>query len=383
MRIALAGPSWPFRGGIACHTTHLAQKLHERNTLAGFFVPYRQYPGFAFPGKSDRDENACSKLPYAQPSYAFCEPWTWRTLRQQILKTKPDVLIVPYWTLLGGPLLLYLSKSNVPILTLFHNFYGHEKSWFERPLLQSLTRHSSGFFLHSKGMARGFPSSKPTHVHPLPLSVVHKVDSEQARKRLGIPLEKTVLLYFGIIRRYKGLEVLLEAMKQVENTNTLLLIVGEAWDPTRDKIQNYVSTAGLQHRVKLSLQWMSEEDVPFWFSAADGVVLPYLSSYGSAVASQALAYGKPVIASRVEGLVDVIEHGRNGLLFPPKDSQQLARAVDLFCNGDLRKTLTEGTASSTVLNWEAYVESVERLADRVLRREPHRNAACPALTSPF
>jgi hypothetical protein len=127
-RIAVIGPSWPFRSGIAQHTTLVAKELHEREQLAGFYVPYRQYPQFLFPGKRDKDGTVCEHLEFAEACYSPFEPWSWLSLLRKVTRDKPDAILIPFWTSAMAPFHLFLIAAlRIPVIAILHNGRDHEK----------------------------------------------------------------------------------------------------------------------------------------------------------------------------------------------------------------------------------------------------------------
>jgi glycosyltransferase involved in cell wall biosynthesis len=370
--LALVGPSWPLRGGIARTTTALAAALSARGTLAGFFVPIRQYPGVLYPGRRDTDPNACPRLPEAQPCYHVLEPWTWGRLRRRLREAKPDALVLPYWTSAWAPLFWYLARAaTTPVIAIVHNPTDHDGSWRTRSIARLTLGRCGGFLCHARHVAdileRRFPGAAVV-VHPLPPESPGLQDREAARARLGLRRDAVAALCFGLIRPYKGVDVLLEAVARLpDGLPVVLLLAGEPWGELAERLRRRVARADLAGRVVARLEWVPEADVPAWFAAADVAVLPYRSATGSAVAAQALGWGLPLVGSAVGGIAEVVEEGVNGLLVPPEDPEALAGALARIAQGSLRARLAEGArAASRSWNWSSYAEVLEELAARLV-----------------
>ena len=183
------------------------------------------------------------------------------------------------------------------------------------------------------------------------------------------------ILCFGLIRPYKGVEGLLEAVARVPSgTPIVLLLAGEPWGRLRGELRRRIARPELSGRIVAHLEWVPEVETALWFSAADAAVLPYRSATGSAVAAQALGFGLPVVGTAVGGIAEVVEDGVNGLLVPPGDPEALASALGRIADPTLRASLAKGARSvSARWSWASYAELLERLAGRVLgSRETNR-----------
>ena len=369
-RIVLVGPSWPLRGGIARTTTALADALAARGSLAAFLTPTRQYPRWLYRG-SDVDPGVCARLGSAERVYAVLEPWTWPALRRRIRAATPRAVVVPYWTFAWAPLLSrVLTWDAVPTVAVVHNPADHDASWLARWAARGVLRRCGGFMCHARSveetLTAAFPG-RPVAVHPLPPDVVEKVERTEARRRLGVSEGAVAFLCFGLIRPYKGIEVVLDAFAGLPvGCPAVLLLAGEPWRGQAAQIATRLADPRLAGRVVTALRWLPEAEVGSWFGAADVAVLPYRSATGSAVAAQALGQGLPILATRVGGLAEVVEEGVNGSLVAPGDAGAMARAVELLCSDDLRTRLAAGArASARRWTWASYAEVLESLVDAV------------------
>jgi glycosyltransferase involved in cell wall biosynthesis len=368
LRLALVGPSWPFRGGIARTTTELAAALAERGTLAAFLTPQRQYPRWLYPGGGDLDPAACPRLAVAQRCYSVLEPWTWGRLLRRLRAASPRVLVLPYWTWAWAPLFRLVQwRGNLPTLAVVHNVADHDASAAQRRAARAVLRRCCGFLCHAGEVAetlrRQFPGRALT-VHPLPAFAGPPADREAARRQLGVPEGTTAVLSFGLIRPYKGVEVLLEAARLLPaDSPVVLLLAGEPWGGVGAVVQERLRDPALAGRVRAHLGWVAEDEVAWWAAAADVAVLPYRRATGSAVAALMLGYGLPLVASRVGGLAEVVEDGRNGLLVPPGEPAALAAALQRVVDPVVRARLAEGAqASAGRYSWASYATALEEVA---------------------
>lgn len=374
MRATLIGPSWPQRGGIARTTTALAAALAEENHLASFLVPSRQYPRWLYPGHADEDPEACPHLAVAEPVFAVLEPWTWPRMMARVTAGAPDCLVLPFWTWAWAPLELYLlARARRPAVAIVHNLADHDGSLVGRVAARMVLRRCAGYFCHAESVAhemrRRFPG-RPTAVHPLPPVPAPAVDRGAARRRLGVAEETVVFLCFGLIRAYKGVDLLLEAFAALpRDCDAILLIAGEPWGGAARAIARRIQAPHLAGRVVARLEWIPEREVAGTFAAADVVVLPYRSATGSAVAAQALGWGRPVLATAVGGIPDVIRDGGNGMLVPAGDVTALTAAMRCLLDADHRARLADGAAcDGRRWNWRSYAGTLLRLLDTVCMR---------------
>lgn len=371
-RLALVGPSWPFRGGIARTTTELAAELERRGSLAAFLTPRRQYPAWLYPGGGDRDPAACPRLGVAQPCFAVLEPWTWARAGRRLRAAAPAALVLPYWTWAWAPLhLALLASTRVPAVAIVHNPADHDASPWQRQAGQAVLRRCRGFLCHAsevmEAVKNAFPG-RPVAVHPLPAMTGGCADRQAARRQLGVPEGTVAVLCFGLIRPYKGIDVLLEALTQLSTgAPLLLLLAGEPWGGARAELERRLAEPVLAGRVRAHLRWVPEEEVQWWAAAADAAVLPYRRATGSAVAALMLGYGLPLVASRVGGLPDVVENEVNGFLVPPGDVAALADALQRLTDPMVRERLARGArASAARWSWGSYAERLEALVAHVL-----------------
>jgi glycosyltransferase involved in cell wall biosynthesis len=274
------------RGGIARTTTALAAALSARGSLAGFFVPIRQYPGVLYPGRRDTDPDACPRLAEAMPCYHVLEPWTWRPLIRRLRAAAPDALVLPYWTSAWAPLFWFLARSvAAPVIAVVHNPTDHDGDRRTRHVARLALGRCRGFLCHAHDVARiiehQFPGATVV-VHPLPPEARGQEDRELARSRLGLGTETVAALCFGLIRPYKGVDVLLEAVARLPaEVPLVLLLAGEPWGKLAGRLRRRIARSDLAGRVVASLEWVPEAEAPAWFAAADAAVLPYRSATGS------------------------------------------------------------------------------------------------------
>ena len=370
-RLALIGPSHPFRGGIARTTTALAAALAARDGLAGFFTPRRQYPAWLYPGGADVDPRACPRLEAADRCFGVLEPWTWPALRQRLAAAAPDAVVMPYWTWAWAPLARAVTSWGRPVISVVHNPADHDASWLERRAARAVLGRCRGFLCHARSVAAALGESYPgvpSAVHPLPADPVPLPARNVARRRLGVADDAVAFLAFGLLRPYKGTDLLLEAFARLDRgRRAVLLLAGEPWGGVAADLARRLADPRLAGRVVAALRWIPEDEAPGWFAAADVAVLPYRAATGSAVAAQAFGAGLPVIASRVGGLAEVIADDATGILVPPGDVDALADALERILEPELRARLAAGAARAAVgSDWGSYAARLDALVSEAL-----------------
>ena len=327
MKIAFIGPLAPFRSGIARHSTALLRALAEgEGAEARGWSFHRQYPELLFPGESQRDPAASppSGLPVAF-TLDSVNPLTWRRTLREVRAFAPDIAVIPAWTFFTAPALGHVSAglkaAGVTVVSLVHNAEDHEGAAWKAALLRHQLRAASRAVTHNAALARAVERAVPgmaVQVCPHPLYDDYPAPSGALPRRAGLEL-----LFFGLVRPYKGLDLLLDALTLCPEVDLRLSIVGEFWSGL-DATKARIAEAGLADRVELVPRHVSDAEAAEWFARADAVVAPYRAASGSGVLALAQWYGRPVIASDVAGLAEAVEDGRTGWLFPAGDAQALA-----------------------------------------------------------
>jgi glycosyltransferase involved in cell wall biosynthesis len=370
MKLTLIGPTYPFRGGIAQYTTFLYRALaqkHDVNLISFLW----QYPQWLFPGKSDRDPSQVTLQADAQYLLTPLLPWDWWRTFQTIKADRPDAVICswwhPFWAPAFGVLARLLKYSRIPLYYVCHNVLPHERRWWDAALVRFALRPAQECIVHSIADAEQLASVLPgTSIRQgfLPvyteLSLGGASDRDATRQHLNLSSDQPVLLFFGLVRPYKGLSVLIDALPSVEH-NFHLLVVGEFWEPV-EKYQAQIQAHGLSDRVTLINEYVRNEDVASYLAAADVLVAPYLDASQSAVIQLALGNDLPVIASSVGGIPDVVEEGVTGMLVSPGDPHALALAIDDYFSKGKAAAFRDGTAEyRRRYSWENIVKVVETM----------------------
>jgi glycosyltransferase involved in cell wall biosynthesis len=338
----------------------------------------RQYPGLLFPGKGQLDPKA-DRPPFpVEPLLDSINPLSWRRTAAHLERFKPGAVILKWWMPFFGPSFASavgpLRKRGTRVILVCDNLLPHERRPFDRTFTRWMLRNSDGYLVMSESVERDLDRLKPGAprrrvLHPLYAQFDRgRTSREEARARLG--LDGEVAVFFGYVRRYKGLDTLLEAWPWVRERRPVQLVVaGEFYeDPT--PYRRLAAAAGGEPAVRIMDHYLNDEEVEALFKAADVVVLPYRSATQSGVTHVAYALGVPVITTSVGGLSEIVKPGETGFVIPPEDPQALADAVLRFFDQGLGPRFRSGIeAIRNAHSWQALASRTVGLIDEL---EPGR-----------
>ena len=364
--VAILGPAPPDRGGIARETALLAEELRRRGPAA-WFTFSRRYPRWLDPRRFDLDPGLPESA--AVPILDYASPLSWKRTAEAIAALSPKAVVVPWWTAFWGlpdravfRRVAALSPSTRRLL-LCHNVEDHEGGAFRKFLAMGAFLAADAFVVHAaadRDRLERLAPGRPSIVlgHPAAPSSGSPVSRGDARRRLGLSETGPLVLFLGLVRRYKGVDLLLAAAPEiVRRTRATIAIVGEVFPDTRDLLRR-ADLSPVRERIVWKDAYVSEQEMDLWLAACDVVALPYRAISGSGIAARAFAAGRPVAAAAVGGLVDAVEPGATGELFPPGDAAALARAVEtVLARGD--DAYAPGLARAAErASWPAYVDAL-------------------------
>jgi glycosyltransferase involved in cell wall biosynthesis len=335
MKIAVVGPAYPFRGGIAHYTTLLtAQLAAEHDTRLYSFE--RQYPAIFFPGRSQIDP---SLAPLAEvESRRWLTPWwpwSWRRVGRDWKAWQPDRVVVQWWVPFMAPMTAWLlsraQRMNIHSTLICHNVLPHERSRTDALVVGQVLRRANRLIVHTTAECERARMLLPqatidTVPHPT-YADFHSNAWTREAARAALKIDGKVLLFFGLVRPYKGLLDLLEALPAIlRDVEVTLVIVGEIWGDAA-AYRERALTLGVADQVRWVDRYVLNEEAAMYFAAADLAVLPYREATGSGVLQLAFGLGVPVVATRAGGMDEVVEEGVTGFLVDPGDVAGLSRAV--------------------------------------------------------
>lgn len=361
-RVAIVGPVFPYRAGIAYCTTRLAEEVGAQ--VISF---HRQFPKSLYPGSSDIDESLRAKTPKgARFLLDIINPWSWIKTALLLRRERYDAVILVWWVWVWAlpylTLLLLLPRTTKVVLQC-HNIGDKEPAAWKRWLTNLVLRLGDVLVVHAKTEAEDARRRVDRRVVETFLPV-HELGGaipsrDDARRQLG--LRGNVALFFGHVRPFKGLDIALRAWPLLKNEITLV-VAGEAWWKSEEE---YRALAKGLTNVRLDFRFIPDSEIATYFAACDVVLAPYRIEAQSGVALTAFHFARPVIATTVGGLPEIIEEGSNGMLVPPEDPGALARALDAFFARDDRETMERRAAESArKYSWQEYGALFRRLVTR-------------------
>jgi glycosyltransferase involved in cell wall biosynthesis len=359
-RVALLGPAPPDRGGIAHETARLAQEL-SRLTEIAYLTFSRPYPRWLDPRRFARDE----RLPVAPaaPILDYRSPRSWRDTARRVEQFGADALVVPWWTSFWGlpvrAIFRRLRGCGAARVLLCHNLQDHEAGPIKRFLSLGPFESADAFILHNdenrREIDRRFPA-RPSVAVPLPALDTTGSDREEARRVLGI--DGRLVLFLGLIRQYKGVELLLEAAPRVvRETGARLAIVGEVFEDA-GPIRKLWEASPVRDRILWKDEYVSEEEMARWLAACDVLALPYRRISSSAIAARGIGARRPIAAAAVGGLKEVVVPGETGELFAPGDANGLADAVRRIFERGLEAYAPGLERAAREMSWPRYAERI-------------------------
>jgi glycosyltransferase involved in cell wall biosynthesis len=366
MKIAVVGPAYPFRGGIAHYTTLLASHLAVEHGVR-LYSFQQQYPAFLFPGRSQIDPSAPLVSIEARRWLTPWWPWSWRRVTSEWSVWRPERVIIQWWVPFMAPMTVWLlaraRRLGIHSMLICHNVLPHEQSRVDQAVVRWVLQRADRLIVHTtaqQALAQRLIPGCSTSVVPLPSYAAFRSDAwtrESARAQLN--LSGNVLLFFGLIRPYKGLLDLLDALPAIlKEVDVTLLVVGEIWGDA-GVYKSRLADLKLQGKVHLIDRYVPNDEAAMYFSAADLAVLPYREATGSAVLQLAFGLGVPVVATRTGGMDEVVEDGVTGFLVEPGNIGECAHAIVRFfreeCASSFRATIVRAQVH---FDWSGMVDVI-------------------------
>ncbi len=366
MNIAYLSTFYPFRGGIAQFNAKLYREFEKNHKIKAWTFK-RQYPNVLFPGTSQfvGDNDTADKID-AERVLDTINPLTYWTTARKILKSEPDLMLTKFWMPFFGSSLgqvaRILKKKNVINISILDNVEPHEKRPGDDWLINFFLKQNHGFITMSSqvtdDLLKYAPNAKYKLVqHPLYDHFPPRIPKEQAAENLHIDPERKVILFFGFIRKYKGLDILIEAMEHLPD-EYLLVIAGESYG-SFDEYMELIRKKNLFAKVKMFVRYISDSEVTNFFSAADVCVLPYKSATQSGIVGISYHYGVPLIATDVGGLKEMIVPYGTGMMVEKPAQHLLSAAIHDYFAMNLRPVYEKRIEEyKKIANWQTLANAI-------------------------
>ncbi|MBR4793579.1 MAG: glycosyltransferase [Bacteroidaceae bacterium] len=342
MKIAILGTAWPYRGGIADFNNRLAQEFIKEGNEVKIYTFTLQYPSFLFPGKTQYSPDPQPEGLDIVRCLNSVNPFNWIKVGREIRLQKPDLLIVPFWMPFMGPSTGFVSrmarKCAARRVAILHNLIPHEHKPGDRILSRYFIKSVDAYVALSESVRDDislFDTNKPRSFSPHPLydHFGELASREESLNRLGLDPAYRYILFFGLIRDYKGLDLLLKAYadSRLRKLNVRLLIAGEFYGSS-DKYFELEKELGLEGLIVWKNEFVPSDEVRYCFGAADIIAQPYKTATQSGVSQIAYHFGKPMLVTDVGGLAEIVPNGKAGYVVKPEPVDIADGLVDFFAN---------------------------------------------------
>ena len=377
MRIALLSCFYPYRGGISQFNASLYQELGKTDTVKAFNFK-RQYPGFLFPGKTQYVTKDDDAVPIESEALLdTANPLTYHKTYRAIKAWKPDVVIISYWMSWFAPSLGYIARrlrKHSKVVSILHNVIPHEPRFFDAPLTRYFLSGCTGHVTLCDEVAQDLRRLKPkawsiTLFHPVYSHFGERVPREEACSRLGVPSEGRNLLFFGLIREYKGLDILLRAFGKL-GPEYRLIVAGEPYG-SFDKYQSIIDASPARERIHLFTNYIKDSEVKYYFSAADLVVLPYKSATQSGINAISNHFEVPMVVTDTGGLRHSVGESGTGLVADRADVDCILEKIREFFDSENLRTLCISSirAEKERLSWKTFSRRLLDFTDNLYKRQ--------------
>jgi glycosyltransferase involved in cell wall biosynthesis len=355
MKIAYLSTFYPFRGGIAQFNASLFREF-EKNNEARAYTFSRQYPDILFPGSSQyvTEDDKVDKID-AEKILDSVNPFSYQSAAGKIAQFAPEAMLMKFWLPFFGPSLGWvakqLNKQGCKSIAILDNVIPHEKRPGDIAFTKFFLKQCSGFVVMSETVKKDLLSLKPDakyiyQPHPLYDHFGDKADKLTAREKLGIKPDKKILLFFGFIRKYKGVDLLIETLKQLDDSYELI-IAGEVYGEFKE-YDELIDKLGIASRIYKHVRYISDDEVPLFFSASDACVLPYKSATQSGIVGISYHFDLPVIATDVGGLSEMVVTHNTGIMAEEATIESIKTAIENYFENE---------------NYSKYIENIAKLKD--------------------
>lgn len=343
MKIIILGTAWPYRGGLATFNERLARQFMSEGHEVEVWTFTLQYPSFLFPGKTQYTNEPAPRDLVIRRELNSCNPFNWIKVGKAVRKAAPDLLICCYWMSFFAPSYGLVSKmaqrnGKTKCVALVHNMIPHEPSILDKLFAPYFVKRQNGFVALSESVVKDIEAISHQHSavsspHPIYDHYGERMTKEEACKALGLDAQKDYMLFFGLVRAYKGLDLLLDAFGKVKDSlpNLQLIIAGEFYED-EDKYRTRIADLGLTERVIIRNEFVPDGDLRKYFGAADLIVQPYKTATQSGVTQVAFHFEKPMLVTNVGGLGEIVHDHKMGYACAPNAEDIAEDLMDYYQN---------------------------------------------------
>jgi glycosyltransferase involved in cell wall biosynthesis len=370
--IVIIGSAYPLRGGLSAYNERLAKAYLDLGDHVVIYTFSLQYPNLLFPGKSQYSSDPPPQDLNIKVRINSINPFNWIKVGHEIKKLKPDIVIIKFWIPFMAPCLGTIARiikknRHSKIISIIDNIIPHEKRIGDHSLAKYWVKSVDGFIAMSRSVLTEleiFDSTKPKIYCPHPLydNFGEILEKQKAREILGLKPKGKYILFFGFIRDYKGLDLILEAManEQLKKSDIKLLVAGEFYTDSKPYF-DIIEKHKLQDSVIMSNDFIPDGEVANYFSACDLVVQPYKNATQSGVTQIAYHFNKPIITTDVGGLAEMVPDGKVGYVIKPVVSE-IAEAIDKFyTENNENKFVQEVMLEKKKYSWDSLLHAIDKI----------------------
>jgi glycosyltransferase involved in cell wall biosynthesis len=373
--IYIIGPAHPLRGGLATFNQRLAEEFIINGNRCEIVSFSLQYPSLFFPGKTQYSTDPAPEKLIIYSTINSVDPLNWLKVGRWLRDQKPDIIVVRFWIPFMGPALGTLMRQvqknkHTKIVCIADNIIPHEHRPGDRTFTRYFLKSCDAFITMSDKVLndlRKFDQHKPAQLvqHPLYDNFGHKINKEEARNYLKLNHKEKIILFFGFIRKYKGLDLLLQAMNddRIKQEGIKLLIAGEFYEDEKPYLQ-IIKENGLENRVILKNIFIPNKEVKYYLGAADVVIQPYRNATQSGVTPLAYHFEKPMVVTNVGGLASLVPHGKVGLVCEPAP-KSIADAILQFYQLGEDYFIPHLRSEKQKYSWANLTKAIFDLAEKV------------------
>lgn len=372
----ILGPAHPFRGGIANFGESLCIAFNKKGIDSSIVTFTMQYPGFLFPGKTQFDNGPAPENIKIERMINSVNPLSWVATANRIRKEKPDFLIINYWMPFMAPALGSIARrvqkgTNTKVIAITHNVIPHEKRTGDKQLTNYFVKSCDGYVTLAKSVLDDLKvyTSNPNSVfipHPVYDIFGEKVSKFEAKQALNLDHKYKYLLFFGIVRKYKGLDLLLEAFGQgdFKSKGVKLIVAGEFYED-ESNYDEIIQKYDLGEQVIFTKSFIESENVKNYFCASDLIVQPYRTATQSGVTQIAYHFERPMLVTNVGGLAEIVPHNKVGYVCEPNPEDIKQSILDFFENNREEDFVENVAKEKHRFSWEAMVEGITDLYKQI------------------
>ncbi len=342
--VIIIGPAHPLRGGLASFNERLTREFQQNGWQASIYTFSLQYPDFIFPGTTQYSSEPAPADLEIHIRINSVNPFNWMSVGKEIKNKKPDLVIVRYWLPLMGPCLGFLLRSikknkHTKIVCIADNVIPHEKRFGDKAFTQYFVKPVDAFVTMSEKVMSDLRlfTNKPAQLisHPLYDNFGEQMEKAAARMHLQLPVDQKIILFFGFIRKYKGLDMLLDAMQdeRIKEAGIQLMIAGEYYEDAAG-YNEQIERLGIADQLILKTDFIADSEVKYYLCAADCVVQPYRNATQSGVTPLAYHFEKPMIVTNVGGLPSLVPHDKVGLVCEPNAASIADSILAFYAKGE-------------------------------------------------